>query len=102
MYLVRTRERNVDNKKLTGGTGHNKQKCLDQSHFPVRLEMRLPLPVGRFERHVALFHLLHIDVPLKGEGREVQQTAPNRQEMRMPHVTKRLELSVGAHLHGRY
>ena len=45
------------------------------------------LPVDRLEIHLALFHLLHVGVPLKGEGREVQQTAPTRHEMRMPHFT---------------
>ena len=47
--------------------------------------MRLCLPVNRFERHLALFYLLHVGVPLKGEGRQVQQTAPTRHEMRTPH-----------------
>ena len=45
------------------------------------------LPVDRFETHLALFHLLHVGVSLKGEGREVQQTAPTWHEMRMPHFT---------------
>ena len=63
--------------------------------------MRLRLPVDRFERHLAFSYLLHVDVLLKGEGREVQQTSPTRHEMRMPHVMKLLTLSVGAHFHGR-
>ena len=29
--------------------------------------MRLRLPVDRFEGHLALFYLLHVGVPLKGE-----------------------------------
>ena len=63
--------------------------------------MRLRLPVDRFERHLDFFHLLHIGVLLKGEGRAVQQTSPIRHEMRMAHVMKLLALSVGAHFHGR-
>ena len=57
--------------------------------------MRLRLHVDGFEKHLFLFDLLHVSVPLKGEGREVQQTASTRHEMRVPHVVKLLALSVG-------
>ena len=62
--------------------------------------MGLRLSVDGFERHFHLFDLLHISVPLKAEGREVQQTASTGHEMRMPYVAKLLALSVGAHFRG--
>ena len=51
------------------------------------------LPVDRFEMHLALFRLLYAGVPLKGEAKEVQKTAPTRHEMRMLHFTAGIRTS---------
>ena len=56
--------------------------------------MRLRLPVHGFERHIHVFYLLHVSVPLKGEGREVQQTASTRHEMQILHVANSLRSAL--------
>ena len=56
--------------------------------------MRLRLTVVGFERRLHLFDLLHVSVPLQGEGREVQQTVSTRHEMRISHVANSLRSAL--------